>query len=152
MAFERSFIYMYLRNWYWCFVYEKTVKAVLGHIILVTPLLTYSMEQRLFWEAKWFAASQEIPRISGNPKRPPPISILRPPNPVHITTSYLLEIRPNIIHQSTPRPHQRSLSLRLPYQDPIHPPLLTHMHHMPSPSHSSRFYRPHNIGWGVQII
>jgi len=30
--------------------------------------------------------------------------------------------------------------------------LLTHMHHMPSPSHSSRFYHRHNIGWGVQII
>ena len=26
------------------------------------------------------------------------------------------------------------------------PPLLTHMRHMPSPSHSSRFYHPHNIG------
>jgi hypothetical protein len=23
--------------------------------------------------------------------------------------------------------------------------------HMPSPSHSSRFYDPHNIGWGVQM-
>ena len=23
---------------------------------------------------------------------------------------------------------------------------------MPRPAHSSRFYRPHNIGWGVQII
>ena len=32
------------------------------------------------------------------------------------------------------------------------PPLLTHMGHMPSPSHSSRFYHPHNIGWAVQII
>ena len=32
------------------------------------------------------------------------------------------------------------------------PPLLTHTRHMPSPSHSSRFYHPHNIGWGVQII
>ena len=29
---------------------------------------------------------------------------------------------------------------------------LTHMRHMPSPSHSSRFYHPHNNGWGVQII
>ena len=38
------------------------------------------------------------------------------------------------------------LSLRFPHQDPIHPPLLTHTRHIPSPSHSSRFYHPHNIG------
>jgi hypothetical protein len=24
--------------------------------------------------------------------------------------------------------------------------------YIPCPSHSSRFYNPHNIGWGVQII
>ena len=30
--------------------------------------------------------------------------------------------------------------------------LLTHTRYMPSPSHSSRFYHPHNIGWAVQII
>ena len=36
-------------------------------------------------------------------KRPPPVSILGQPNPVHIPTSHLLEIRPNIIHPSTPR-------------------------------------------------
>ena len=29
---------------------------------------------------------------------------------------------------------------------------LTHTRHMLSPSHSSRFYHPRNIGWGVQII
>ena len=121
--------------------------------------LTYSMVQSPSWEANWFAACQEISRISRNPKvhyrthkRPPPISILGPPNPVHIPTSHLLEIRPNIIHPSTPRPPQCPLSRRLPHQDPIHPPFLTHTHHMPSPSHSSRFYHPHNIGWGVQII
>ena len=28
----------------------------------------------------------------------------------------------------------------------LDPPLLTHTRHMPSPSHSSRFYHPHNIG------
>jgi hypothetical protein len=39
-----------------------------------------------------------------------------------------------------------------PHQDPIHPPPLTHKRHMPSPSHSSPFYHPHNIGWAVQII
>jgi len=32
------------------------------------------------------------------------------------------------------------------------PSLLTHMRHMPSPSHASRFYHPHNVGCGVQII
>jgi len=49
------------------------------------------------WEANWFAASQEIPRISRNPKvhyrthkRPPAVPILGQPNPVHIPTSHLL--------------------------------------------------------------
>ena len=80
------------------------------------------------WEANWFAASQEIPRISRNPKvhyrthkRPPPVSILGQPNPVHILTSQLLKIHPNIIHPSTPRSPQWSPSLRFPHQDPIHP-------------------------------
>ena len=108
-------------------------------------LLTYSMVQSPSWEANWFAASQEIPHISWNPKvhyrthkRPPPIPILGQPNPVHIPTSHLLEIQPNIIHPSTPRSPLWSPSLRFPHQDPIHPPLLTHTRHMPCPSHSSR--------------
>jgi len=67
-------------------------------------LFIYSMVQSPSWEANYFAASQEIPRISRNPKvhcrthkRPPPVSILGQPNPVHIPTSHLLEIHPNII-------------------------------------------------------
>ena len=117
------------------------------------------MVQSPSWEANWFAASQEIPCISRNPKvhyrtykRPPPVCILGQLNPVHIPTSHLLEIHRNIIHPSTPRSPQWSPSLRFPHQDPIHhPPLLTHTRHMPSPSHSSRFYHPHTIGWGVHI-
>ena len=123
---------------------------------MYTYLLTYSMVQSPSWEANWFVASQEIPRISRNPKvhyrthkRPQSVSILGQPIPVHIPTSHLLEIRPNIIHPSTPRSPQWSPFLRFPHQDPIHPPLLTHTRHVPSPSHSSRFYHPHNIGWGV---
>ena len=72
-------------------------------------LVTHSMVQSPSWEANWFAASQEIPRILWNPKvhyrthkRPPPIPILCQPNPIHISTSHLLEIHPNIIHPSTP--------------------------------------------------
>ena len=40
------------------------------------------------------------------------LSILGQPNPVHIPTSHLLEIHPNIIHPSTPRSPQWSPSLR----------------------------------------
>ena len=68
------------------------------------------MMQSPSWDANWFAASQEIPRISRNPKvhyrthkRPPPVPILGQPNPVDIPTSHLLEIHPNIIHPFTPR-------------------------------------------------
>ena len=90
------------------------------------------MVQGPSWAADWFAASQEIPRISRNPnvhysthKRPPPVSILGQPNPVHMPTSHHLEIHPNIINPPTPRSPQWSLSLRFPHQDPIHPPLKT---------------------------
>ena len=85
------------------------------------------MLQSPSWEANWLEASQEIPRISRNPKvhyrthkRPPPVSILGQPNPVHIPTSHLLEIHPNIIHPSTPRSPHWSLSLWFLHQDPIH--------------------------------
>ena len=102
-----------------------------------TYLLAYSMVQSPSWAANWFAASQQIPHISRNPKvhyhthkRPPPVSILGQPNPVHISIPHLLEIHPNIIHPSTPRSFQWSLSLRFPHQDPTHTPLLTHTRHM----------------------
>ena len=95
---------------------------------LLTYLLTHSTVQSPSWAPNWSAASQEIPRISQNPKvhyrthtRPPPVSILGQPNPVYIPTSHLLEIYLNIIHLSTPRSPQWSLSLQFPNQDPIHP-------------------------------
>ena len=109
-----------------------TQKMLIVIIIIIIIILTYSMVQSP-WEANWFAASQEIPRISRNPKvhyrthkPPPPVSILGQPNPVHIPTSHLLEIHPNIIHLCTPRSPQWSPSLWFPQQNPIHPHLLTH--------------------------
>ena len=127
-----------------CCLHDTFMIAILGRKRQVTYLRTHSMVQSPSREANWFAASQEIPRISQNPKvhyrthkRPPPVPILGQSNPVHIPTSHLLEVHPNIIHPSMARSPQWSLSLRFPHQDPIHPPLLTHTRHMPSPPHSS---------------
>jgi hypothetical protein len=62
--------------------------------MLWIQFISYSMVQSPSWEANWFAASQEIPRISRNPKvhyrthkRLPPVPITDQPNPVHIPTS-----------------------------------------------------------------
>jgi hypothetical protein len=53
------------------------------HVLCHPYLLTYSMVQSPSWEANWLVASQEIPRLSRNPKvhyrthkRSPPVSIL----------------------------------------------------------------------------
>ena len=61
-------------------------------------------------QAKLFAVCQEIPRISRNTKvhynthkPPPPVSIMGQPNPLHIPTSNLLEVIPNIIQPSYTR-------------------------------------------------
>ena len=81
------------------------------------------------WEANWFAASQEIPRISRNPKvyyrthkRPPPVSILGHPTHIPPYGDY-----PNIIHPSTPRSPQwffpsgfPTKTLYTPLSSPIH--------------------------------
>ena len=117
-------------------------------------ILTHSTVQSPSWAANWFGTTQEIPRISQNPKvhysthkRPPPVSILGQPNPVHIPTSHLLEIRPNIIHPSTPRSLQWSLSLQFPYQDPLHPLSSTHNENIfhwetPTTSHMNTWPEP----------
>ena len=66
------------------------------------------MVQSPSWEANWFAASQEIPRISWNPKvhyrthkRPSPVPILGQPNPVHIHVPNF--ISPCIMRDASPK-------------------------------------------------
>ena len=97
------------------------------HVCLVTYLLT-SWCRVLLEKLTGLQLVKKFPAFHGTPKvhyrthkRPPPVSILGQSNPVHIPTSHLLEIHPNIIYPSTPRSPQWSFSLRFPHQDPIHP-------------------------------
>ena len=81
----------------------------------------------------------------------------------HLSLSWASPIQSTYPHPTSWRsvlilsPHLRLLlpSGLLPSGFPtktLYTPLLTHTCHMPSPSHSSWFYHPHNIGWGVQLI
>ena len=118
------------------------------YIYLLTYLLTYLFTPWCIVLPEKLTGLQlvkKFPAFSRNPKvhyrthkSPPLVSILGQSSPVHIPTSYLLEIHPNIIHSSTPRSPQWYLSLQFPHQDPIHPPLLTHTRHIPRLSHSYR--------------
>ena len=106
-----------------------------GLTYLLTPWCRVLLDQLTGLQlVKKFPAFHGTPKVHYRThKRPPPVSILGQPNPVHTPTSHLLENHPNITHPSTPRSPQWFLSLRFPHQDPIHPVLLTHTHHMPNP-------------------
>ena len=76
---------------------------------LLTYLLNHSVKQSPSLQTHWFWTSQEIPRISWNPKfhyrihkSPPPVPILSQLDPVHTPTSHFLKIHLNIILPSTP--------------------------------------------------
>jgi hypothetical protein len=75
-----------------------------------------------------------------------------PEDPAHTPTPLFLKIHLNIIFPSTPGSPKRTLSLTFPHQIPVYASPFAHTCYMPRPPHSSRFYHPNNIEWGVQII
>ena len=92
---------------------------------LLTYLLTYSMEQSPSWEANWFLASQEIPRILWKPKvhypihKCPHLSLSRARSTQSMPPSHFQKIHLNIIIPSTPGSSKWSLSFRYFYQNPV---------------------------------
>ena len=129
---------------------------LLKQIICMSMYITYLLtpcSSVLLEKLTGFAANQEIPRILWNPKvhyrthkRRPPFPIPNQLHPVPTTPSQFLKIHLNIILPSTSWSPQWSLSLRFPHQNPVHTSPLLHTCNMPRPSHSSRFYHPHNFG------
>jgi hypothetical protein len=65
-----------------------------------------------------------------------------PPHPTSLRSILILSSH---LHLGLPG----GLSLMFPHQNPVHASPLPHPSYMPRPSHSSRFYHPHNSGWGV---
>ena len=117
---------------------------------LLTYLLT-PWSRVLFEKLTGFQLSKKFPAFYGTRRFSSALTSAR-----HLSLSWASSIQSithillpedqfNIILPSASGPPEWSLSLRFPHQNPVHPSPFPHTCHMPRPSHSSRFYHPHNI-------
>jgi hypothetical protein len=98
---------------------------------------------------KKFAAFYRIRSFITHSQGPTTCLYPEPAQSSQYPTSHFLKIHLNIIFPSTPGSPQWYLSLRFPHQNSVKASPLPHPRYMPRPSHSSRFYHPHNGGWEV---
>jgi hypothetical protein len=132
----------------------RTNLTAFVHFELVHNLFTYLRYRTE--SSKRPSASQEIPRILWNPKVHYRGYKCLPPVPpwvrsIPCPTFHFLKTHLNIILPSTPVSSKGSLSLRFLHQNPVCTCPLPRTCYTPRPSHSSRFYHPNNVWWGVQI-
>ena len=113
------------------YISPQLLYTYLNPLVLLTYLLTYSMERSPSWEANRFLAGQESPRILWNPKVhyrihkcPPSVPTLSQFDPVHTLTSHFLKLHLNIFLPSTSGSPKWPLSFRFPHQYPVYASLL----------------------------
>jgi len=126
----------------WRHWYSKVQKQPARHwSVTPYPLLTYSMVQSPSWAADWLAASQEIsphftepegslPHSQASATCPYPGPAQSSPHPTSWRSILILST-----HLCLGLPSGLSPS-GFPTKTLYTPPLLTHTHHMPSPSHT----------------
>ena len=141
--------------------YELFETEIPGHYFLSSYLRTYLLTPRsraLLEKLTGLKLVKKFPAFYGTRRfvtaftsAHPTVPILSQFDPVPTPTSHFLKIHLNIILPSMPGSSHWSLSPRFPHQNPVYASPLPHTHYMPCPSHSSRFYHLHNIGWGVLL-
>ena len=115
------------------------------------------MEQSPSWEAnRFFSYSRNSPHFMGPegslPQSQVPATCPYPEPARSNPYPHFLKIYLNIILPSTPGSPKCPLFFRFPHQNPVYASPLPPTRYMPRPSHSSLFYHPNNIGWGVMIL
>ena len=110
--------------------YPRILSVLIDHNLKIWCSVTYSMVQSPSWEANWFAASQEIPRIYGTRRlitaltslRHPSLSWARPRSILILSTHLRLGLPSGLFPSGFP-----TKTLYTPLSSPIHATCPAHL-------------------------